>query len=180
MSKIGKKPIIIPQGVEVNEKNGVIYVKGKKGELSLTLRPEIKVEIGQKEIKVLPKVKTKESRALWGTFRSLINNMIEGVTKGFKKQLEIHGIGYKANLEGDTLVLEVGFSHPVRKKIPQGLKVSVEKNIITIEGIDKQLVGEFAAQIRKVRPPDPYKGKGIRYFQEKIKLKPGKKAIGAT
>jgi large subunit ribosomal protein L6 len=179
MSKIGKKPIQIPEGVEIKIEERVVKVKGPKGELSLEIRPEIGINIKDNQIEVFPKNKTKQTKALWGTTRSLINNLVEGVTKGFQKQLEIQGIGYKANLEGRDLILEVGFSHPVRMKIPQGLEVSVSKNIITVTGIDKQLVGEFAAQIRKVRPPEPYKGKGIRYLGEKIKLKPGKKAVGA-
>ena len=180
MSKIGKKPILIPDKVEVKLEDNRIYVKGPKGDLSFEIRPEIGVKIENGQIEVFPKIQTKETKALWGTTRSLINNLVEGVTKGFKKQLEIQGIGYKAKVEGNELVLEVGFSHPVKKEIPEGLRVSVEKNIITVEGIDKQLVGEFAAQIRKVRPPDPYKGKGIRYLGERIKLKPGKKAVGTT
>ena len=180
MSKIGKKPILIPKRIKVKLEDGKIYVKGPKGELSLEIRPEIGAEIKDDQIRVFPKIETKETKALWGTTRSLINNLVEGATKGFKKQLEIQGIGYKATLEGKNLVLEVGFSHPVKIEIPEGLEVKVEKNIITVEGIDKQRVGEFAAQIRKVKPPDPYKGKGIRYLGEKIKLKPGKKAVGTT
>jgi len=180
MSKIGKKPILIPEGVEVKLEGNTIYVKGPKGDFSLEIRPEIGIKIENGQIEVFPKMQTKETKALWGTTRSLINNLVEGVTRGFKKQLEIQGIGYKAKLEGNELVLEVGFSHPVKMEIPEGIEVSIDKNIITIEGIDKQLVGEFAARIKKVRPPDPYKGKGIRYLGEKIKLKPGKKAVGTT
>lgn len=180
MSKIGKKPIKIPKEVEAKIEKNVIFIKGPRGSLSFQIRPEVEVKIEDGQIKVVLKKETKLGKALWGTTRSIINNLVEGVTKGFKKQLEIQGIGYKATLEGETLVLDVGFSHPIKVKIPEGIKVSVEKNIITIEGIDKQLVGEFAARIRKIKPPDPYKGKGIRYLGEKIKLKPSKKAIGAA
>jgi len=180
MSRIGKKPIEIPQGVEVKLEDEMIIVKGPKGSLELKLRPEIEVKVEENVIKVLPKKETKKTKAFWGLFRSLIANMVKGVTEGYQKKLEVQGIGYRAEIDNATgdLVLEVGYSHPVRYKKPEGIEISVDKNVITIAGIDKQKVGQVAAEIRSIRPPDPYKGKGIRYLGEKIKLKLGKKAAG--
>ena len=180
MSKIGKKPILIPQGVKVEIKENKIKVEGPKGKLEKNIPPEIDVQIKEGIILVFPKSKTKKAKALWGTMRQIISNMIEGVTKGFEKKLEIEGLGYRASLVGDELVLEVGFSHPVKIKKPEGINFSVEKNIISVSGIDKELVGQVAANIRKVRPPDPYKGKGIRYFGEVIRKKAGKKAVAGV
>ena len=180
MSRIGKKPIEIPQEVEVKLEDEMIIVKGPKGSLELKLRPEIEVKVEENVIKVLPKKETKKTKAFWGLFRSLIANMVKGVTEGYQKKLEVQGIGYRAEIDNATgdLVLEVGYSHPVRYKKPEGIEISVDKNVITIAGIDKQKVGQVAAEIRSIRPPDPYKGKGIRYLGEKIKLKLGKKAAG--
>jgi large subunit ribosomal protein L6 len=181
MSRIGKKPILIPQGVEIEIKDSVVTIKGPKGEISQEIPPEILIEKKEDKIIVSPKRKTKRTSALWGLTRALLQNHVKGVTEGFEKQLEIRGIGYKASLEGaKTLKLEVGFSHPVKLEIPEDLKVSVEKNIIKVSGIDKQKVGEFAAKIRRVRPPEPYKGKGIRYVGEKVRKKEGKKAAATT
>jgi large subunit ribosomal protein L6 len=183
MSRIGKKPILIPENVQVKIENQEIIVKGPKGEIRRQLPQELKVEVKDKEIKVFPAIqrkKMKKIKSLWGTYRQLIFNMIEGVTKGFEKKLEIVGVGYKASLDKNDLILEVGFSHPVRIECPEGIKFSVEKNIISVSGIDKELVGEVAAKIRRVKPPDPYKGKGIRYLGEVIRQKLGKKAIAAA
>lgn len=177
MSRIGKKSITIPEGVEVKVEGDLVMVKGPKGELKNQIRPEIKVEIKDKEIGLKPVILHKGTSALWGTFRSLINNMVEGVTKGFAKILEIEGVGYRANLEGRDLVLSLGYSHPIKVKAPQGIEFKVEKNTITISGIDKQLVGQVAAEIREKRKPEPYKGKGIRYQGEVIRKKAGKKAV---
>jgi large subunit ribosomal protein L6 len=179
MSRIGKKPIEIPKDLEVVLKGDELTVKGPKGSLGLKLRPEILVEIKDNYIFVRPKAENKKSRAFWGMTRSLINNMIEGVCKGYQKKLEIRGVGWKAHLEGDKLVLSVGFSHPVEIKRPEGIEFLIEKNIITVSGINKQLVGNVAAKIRAVRPPEPYKGKGIRYLDEVVKRKVGKKAVTA-
>lgn len=176
MSRIGKKPILIPEAAEVEIEGAKLIVKGPKGELQREVRPEIRVEKKDKEILVMPGKKTKRTPAFWGLTRTLIFNMLKGVTEGYEKKLEIQGIGYRANLEGKDLVLELGFSHPVKIKKPEGIDFSVEKNIITVSGIDKELVGQVAAKIRKVRPPEPYKGKGIRYLGEEVRLKPGKKA----
>lgn len=179
MSRVGKKPIKIPPKVEVKVKDHQVLVKGPQGELSQKIPSEIEVEVKEQKVIVSPKVKTKRTRAFWGLTRSLIANMVEGVSKGFEKKLELRGVGYRAKKEGDHLVLQVGFTHPVKIKQPPGIEFSVEKNIITISGIDKQMVGEISAKIRSIRPPEPYKGKGIRYLGEKVKRKVGKKAVTA-
>lgn len=181
MSRIGKKPIIIPENVEVKIEGNKVVVKGPKGEISQEIRPEIKVEKKDNQILVSPQIETKQTKAFWGLSRSLIFNMIEGVTSGFEKKLEIQGIGFKAMLEEqDLLVLYVGFSNPVKIKIPKEIKISIEKNIITVSGINKELVGQFSATIRRAKPPEPYKGKGIRYLGEQVRRKVGKKAAGTT
>ena len=177
MSRIGKKPIEIPEAVEMKQDNNFVIVKGAKGELRQELHPKIKVEITDKQalVVVAHPGDTKE-KALWGLFRSLINNMVVGVTEGFEKKLEINGVGYKATVTGSNIVLNVGYSHPVEFNIPEGITCVVEKNIITITGINKQLVGEVAANIRKIKKPEPYKGKGIKYIDEIIRRKVGKAA----
>jgi len=177
MSRVGKKPILIPENVEVKIEGNKVVVKGPKGELSREVRPEIKVEVKDKEIVVSPQKETKQTQAFWGLTRALIANMVKGVTEGFEKKLEIQGIGFRANLEDQDLVLNVGFSHPVRIKAPEGVNFSVEKNIITVSGIDIEKVSQTAAKIRKIKPPEPYKGKGIRYLGEQIRRKLGKKAV---
>jgi len=177
MSRIGKKPIEIPDDVEIKIEKRLVKIKGPKGEMSKEIPLDIGIEIKDKEILLNPKRKTKKSGALWGLTRSLLYNDIQGVTEGFEKELELIGIGYRASVEKEKLlVLEVGFSHKIEIEVPEGIDVSVKKNIITISGIDKQKVGEIAAKIRKVRPPEPYKGKGIRYVGEKVRRKEGKKA----
>lgn len=185
MSRIGKKPIQIPQGVEVKIDDGKITVKGPKGELSLDVRPEINVEVQDKMIEVSPKSlklfkDTTKSSAFWGLTRALVANMITGVTEGYEKKLEMVGIGYRAAMDGNDLVLYVGYTHPVKIRAPEGVKFSVDKNIITVAGCSKEIVGQVAAKIRKVKPPEPYKGKGIRYAGEVIRKKLGKKAAAAT
>lgn len=179
MSRIGKKHIIIPEDVEVNISNNKVSVKGPKGELERYIRPEIKIEKKDNRIIVAPDKETKRTNALWGLSRTLIFNMIEGVTKGYEKKLEIQGVGYKANLEGEDLILNVGFSHPVKIEKVEGIKFETEKNIITVSGIDKELVGQIAAKIKKVKKPEPYKGKGIRYLGEEVRRKAGKKVVGS-
>jgi len=179
MSRIGKKPIEIPEGVKVKIEGQKIVITGSKGELSREVSPEIQVEIKDGNILLKPRVKTKKSKALWGLERSLLQNMVIGVNQGFEKKLEIRGVGYRAKIEGKDLVLDVGFSHPVKIQVPEDIEISVKENIITVSGIDKAKVGQMAAKIRKVKPPDAYKGKGIRYLGEEIKLKPGKKAVTA-
>ncbi len=182
MSRIGKKPITIVPGVEIRLEKDTIFVKGPKGELSQKIRPEMKVEIQEKEVSVIPVAKelTKTDKSFWGLTRTLIDNMVKGVTKGYEKKLIIEGLGYKAATEGETLVLNVGYSHQVKVKNPENIKFGVEKNIISIIGIDKNLVGQTAAKIRKIKPPEPYKGKGIRYIDETIKIKAGKKATSTS
>jgi len=176
MSRVGKQPIKIPDRVEVKLDGESIVVKGPKGQLSYNLPEEIGIEIEDKVIKVFPKKHRKKTPALWGLVNRLIFNMIHGVTEGYQKKLEIQGVGYRAELKGKDLILNLGFSHPITISPPSGIEFKAEKNIITVEGIDKQLVGQVAADIRSKRKPDAYKGKGIRYLGEKIKLKPGKKA----
>lgn len=179
MSRVGKKPIGIPEKVEVDIKDGLVKIKGPKGELQREIRPEVKAEIKDKALLVSPLGESKKIRAFWGLTRALLANMIKGVTEGFEKKLEIEGVGYRANLEGDSLVLNLGYSHPVKIKKPEGIEFSVEKNVITVSGIDKEKVGQAAAKIRAVRKPEPYKGKGIRYQGEEVRRKVGKKAAGA-
>jgi len=179
MSRIGKQLIIIPDGVDVNIDNGEIKVKGPKGELFQEIPYEIEVIIKDKEITISPKNKTKNSSALWGLLRTLIFNMIEGVVNGYEKQLEIEGVGYRAAVEGNKLVLNLGFSHPINIEAPKGIEFKVEKNVITVSGFDKQLVGQVSADIRSKRKPEPYKGKGIHYMGEVIIRKAGKKAVGS-
>ncbi len=178
MSRIGRKPILIPENVEIKIEGQRIIVKGPKGELSREVRPELGVEI-KDDGKMIVSIKKQvsQAKALWGLFRTLLFNMIEGVTSGFEKKLEIQGIGFRAIIEGEELVLYVGLSHPVKLRIPMGIKCSIEKNIISVSGIDKEIVEQFSANIRKVKPPEPYKGKGIRYVDEVIRRKAGKKAI---
>ncbi len=176
MSKIGKKAIEIPNGVTVTYgDNNKVSVKGPKGELSASFHAEINIETKDNEIIVTPKKDARRLYAFWGLTRNLIANMIVGVTKGYEKQLELQGVGYKVALKGNDLDMALGFSHPVAFKAPQGIKFTVEKNIITISGIDKQQVGQVAAEIRKLRKPEPYKGKGVRYVGEKVRRKAGKK-----
>lgn len=179
MSRLGKKPISIPENVEVKIEDQKVWVKGPKGELSCEIRPEIKIRKKDGEIFCSIEKDTRKSNAFWGLSRSLIFNMIEGVTKGFEKKLELSGVGYRVSMEGEELVLKVGFSHLVKIKSPQGISIVVEKNTITVSGIDKQLVGLTASRIRKVKPCEPYKGKGIKYEGEIIRRKVGKKAAGS-
>lgn len=177
MSRIGKKPILIPENVEVKMEGQKVIIKGPKGELSREIRPEIKIDTKGGEILVSPQLEGKKTKALWGLTRALILNMTKGVTEGYEKKLEIEGLGFKANLEGENLLLYVGFSHPVKIKTPPGIKFSIEKNIITVSGTDKELVGQISSVIRRVKPPEPYKGKGIKYLGEQIRKKLGKKAV---
>jgi len=181
MSRIGKKIRIIPAGVIAEMRGNVFYVKGPKGELSQIVPHEVAVIVSNGQIEVKVKNENeKKQRSLWGTFSSIINNMLLGVTVGFKKELEINGVGYKVAMKGANLALEVGFSHSVAVEPLPGTKFSVDKNIITIEGYDKQVVGELAAKVRRIKKPEPYKGKGIRYTTETIRRKAGKTAAKAS
>jgi len=176
MSRVGKKPILIPQGVEIKVDGQKVAVKGPKGELSKEIRPEIRIELLEKEISFSMCSDSKETPKFWGLSRALINNLVQGVTKGFEKKLEIEGIGYKAVLkDGKNIELSVGYSHTVPVIAPEGINFSVEKNVITVSGIDKEKVSQCVANIRKIKPPEPYKGKGIKYSGEVIRRKSGKK-----
>lgn len=181
MSRIGKKLIPLPDQVTIDIKDGQILVKGPKGELAQKIPAAVKVVKEDNNIKVeMSSPNSREGRVLWGTIRSLVSNMVTGVTDGYEKKLEIEGIGYKAQLQSNDLTLNLGFSHPIEFKAPKGIVFKVEKNVITISGIDKAVVGEVAASIRKLKKPEPYKGKGIRYQGEIIRRKAGKKASGTA
>jgi large subunit ribosomal protein L6 len=176
MSRIGKNPVTIPAEITVSvEENVIVFKKGSvQKELDTKGNIEVKVEDGK--IIFSPKGDDKQDRAYWGTYRALSANIIVGLTKGYQKQLEINGVGYRAKVKGNILELQLGFSHPINYEFPKGLQVSVEKNIITIKGDDKQVVGQVATEVRSFRPPEPYKGKGVKYVQEHIRRKAGKTA----
>jgi large subunit ribosomal protein L6 len=182
MSRVGKKPVIIPNGVEARLDGDTLVVKGPKGTLTQELNPKVTYTIA--DGKIIASVKNEENvkeRALWGLFSRLAANMVEGVTKGYKKQLEVNGVGYKVSMAGPkVLKLDVGFSHDVDFPVPEGIEITVDKNIITVSGASKYQVGEVAAQIRKVKKPEPYKGKGIKYVEETILRKAGKAAKSAS
>ena len=184
MSRVGRKPIITPAGVEVRMDGQTIQVKGPKGELTSPYVPRVNLQQEEKSIIVSPMESddaklSRKDRALWGLARQLLSNMVDGVTKGYDKKLEIEGVGYRAAIEGQDLVLTVGYSKPVKLPIPTGLQVAVEKNLITVAGISKEQVGQFAAAVKRVRPVEPYKGKGIRYQGEFVRRKLGKKAVAS-
>lgn len=174
MSRIGKQPIGIPDKVEVKIDGFTVDVKGPKGQLSYTFNKEVKVEKADKAIKVAPANESNSARALWGLTRTLIGNMVTGVTTGFVKSLEFNGVGYKAAVSGSTLTLNLGYSHPIDYKLPKGVEAKVNKNVIEFSGCDKELVGFVAAQVRSFREPEPYKGKGLKYTDETIIRKAGK------
>jgi len=181
MSRIGKNPVKIPSGV-IAEKKGThtLFVKGPKGELTSTFHPRIKIELANGEIKCLRDTESKQDRSLQGLSRTIIQNMMEGVTKGFEKKLEVIGVGYRVAIQGTKLVLNLGHSHPIDYTIPKGIKIETDKekkNILIVSGTDKQQIGEVAAKIRSYRKPEPYKGKGIKYMDEHIVRKAGKAAI---
>lgn len=174
MSRIGKQPIAIPSGVEVKLDGSVLNFK--KGNLveNLDLKDHISAEIKDGNITFSPKGDDRQSRAYWGTYRSLANNIIVGLTDGFERKLEVNGVGYRAAVKGKTLELILGFSHPINYELPEGVDAVVEKNIITLKGHNKQVVGQAAAEVREFRPPEPYKGKGVKYVEERIIRKAGK------
>jgi len=180
MSRIGKRPVPLPKGVTAQMSGQRITVKGPKGEIGRTIHEDLSVAIEDASVLVKRPTDETKHKALHGLTRTLIANMVEGVTKGFQKALEIQGVGYKAEPKGAEIQLLVGYSHPVRYKPPQGIKIVIENNtLVKIEGIDKELVGQVAAEIRSVRPPEPYKGKGIRYQGEQVRRKAGKTAQAA-
>ncbi len=176
MSRVGSSAIAIPSGVTVSQQDGLVFVKGKNGELSARLHREVELVIADDVATVKPRRKTKQAQSLWGTMRATINNMVVGVGEGFSRKLEINGVGYRAAMQGNKLVLSLGYSHPVEMDVPAGLTVAVENNTqISISGADKQLLGQFASEIRSKRPPEPFKGKGVKYADEHIVRKEGKK-----
>ena len=178
MSRLGKLPIKLPEGTQVKIEHGFIIIKGPKGELKQELHNLVKVEVSDNEIRVkVGNPEVKKEKAFWGLYRSLINNMVKGVNKEFEKKLEVVGVGFRVSLSGRKLILNIGYSHPVEYILPEGVSAQVEGNIITINGINKQLVGEVAARIRKIKKPEPYKGKGIKYVDEVIRRKVGKAAV---
>jgi large subunit ribosomal protein L6 len=176
MSRVGKNPVTIPQGVTVDVAGGVATVKGKLGTLKLPISKNVTVSVKDGKVLVEPQGETQESRIMWGTTRANLRNMVDGVSKGYSKALEINGVGYRASVQGKNLQLQMGYSHDVLYPIPEGITIKCEKpTAVTISGFDKQKVGQVAAEIRAVRPPEPYKGKGIKYDSEHILRKEGKK-----
>ena len=176
MSRVGKYPVALPQGVTAEVKDKTIAVKGKMGNLALVVPPEVEVVVADGKVAVSMRQDTSRARVLWGTTRNNINNMVVGVTEGFKTVLEIEGVGFKAAVQGKELVLQIGFSHEVRFTPPEGITIKAEKpTVLVITGIDKQQVGQVAAEIRGMKKPEPYKGKGIRYQGERVRRKEGKK-----
>lgn len=175
MSRLAKRPIAIPQGVEVNASDVLVTVKGKLGTLTKDVVREIAITVGPEGVQVEKRGNSLAARALVGTYASHVRNMMEGVTKGFTKKLLIEGVGYKWDVQGDSINLALGFSHPVKVKIPAGITASVDKTGMTLSGFDKEAIGQFAANIRALKVPEPYKGKGIRYEGEVIRRKQGKK-----
>jgi large subunit ribosomal protein L6 len=178
MSRVGRKPIEIPSGVQVTISGRNVKVKGEKGQLEWDFPEPITVKQEENELLVERPNDLYRVRALHGTTRAIIDNMVVGVSKGFERKLEINGVGYRAAVQGNTLNLELGYSHPINYELPQGITAKVEKNVnITLEGIDRQLLGEVAAKVRSFRPPEPYKGKGVKYAEEHIRRKVGKKNV---
>jgi large subunit ribosomal protein L6 len=176
MSRVGSSAITIPADVTLSNDGGVIVVKGRNGELSTSLHSDVELSVANNVATLKPVRDTRQAKALWGTMRSNLNNMVVGVTEGFTRKLEINGVGYRAAMQGNKLVLSLGFSHPVEMEVPAGLKVAVENNTsVTITGADKQLLGQFASEVRAKRPPEPFKGKGVKYADEYIVRKEGKK-----
>jgi large subunit ribosomal protein L6 len=175
MSRIGRKPVILPKGVTLQVEGNAVAVKGPKGELRRTLHPDMQIALEKDQFTVARPTDEKKHKALHGLTRTLVQNMVDGVSKGFSKSLEIQGVGYKAEVKPYGINLIVGYSHPVKYEEPKGIKISVDNNVmLKVEGADKELVGQVAAEIRQVRPPEPYKGKGIRYLGEQVRRKAGK------
>lgn len=178
MSRLGKKPVEIPANTEVAVADNTITVKGPKGTLSKPVHSRVAIEVKDKEVTITPKDNSRLARSLWGTFSSHVRNMVDGVNEPFKKVLVLEGVGYRVEAKGpNTLNLIVGYSHPVELTAPEGVEIAVEKNVITISGADKEKVGQFAAEVRATKKPEPYKGKGLRYEDEVIRRKQGKKAV---
>ncbi len=177
MSRIGKMPVMIPKGVTVKIDGGMITAKGPKGELSRPVSPQVEFEVEKDKITVLATGESRQHKAMHGLARSLIQNLVTGVESGFTRVLEVNGVGYRADVKGRTLHLALGYSHPIEVMIPEGIDASVEKNRISLSGADKEVLGQLAAIIRQQRPPEPYKGKGIRYIDEYVRRKVGKAGV---
>jgi large subunit ribosomal protein L6 len=178
MSRIGNLPIKIPQGVSVKEDGNTLNVEGPKGKLTQKFNPLLKLSIGDGNVVISRKNETKSAKSYHGLYRKLLSNMVEGVSKGFSKVLLINGVGYRAEVQGNSLILNLGFSNPVQYMIPEGITITCEgQNKVTVEGIDKQQVGQISAEIRSIRPPEPYKGKGVKYEDEYVRRKIGKAGI---
>jgi large subunit ribosomal protein L6 len=176
MSRIGKNPVTIPSGVQVNLAGEVLTVTGSKGKLTLTVSPDVTATIADGSVTIAPNGETKQARAMWGTTRALVNNMVHGVSAGFTRTLEINGVGYRAAVQGGTLNLQLGYSHDIPYPIPENIQIACERpTLIAVSGADRQRVGQVAAEIRSYRPPEPYKGKGIKYSDEVVRRKEGKK-----
>jgi len=180
MSRLAKKPIIIPQGITVGVAGNKITVKGPKGSLDFDCHHEVEVKVAGQEITVLKKGNSKKTSAILGTTVRIIENMIKGVFEGFQKQLELEGVGFRMSLQGKKIVFALGFSHPVEAQVPDGIEIKIDSSILTVSGIDKQKVGQFAADLRSLKPVEPYKGKGFHYVGEIVRRKEGKKTIATT
>ena len=176
MSRIGKKPVPVPQGVTANVDGQTVTAKGPKGELKFVVNDEVLVKMEDGAVKLDPRDQSKDARSKWGMSRTQVENIMTGVKDGFERKLEINGVGYRAEVKGDTMVLTLGYSHPVEYKLPAGVSAKVDKNIVILSAIDKQILGAAAAEIRGFRPPEPYKGKGVKYVEETILRKAGKAA----
>jgi len=174
MSRVGRKPVTLPKGVNVTVNNGQVAVKGPKGELKKAVPTGVEVKTSGSELNVTRADDSRENRAKHGMMRALVANMVKGVSEGFERRLEINGVGYRAEVSGQKLTMALGFSHPVNFELPKGISAKVDKNIVILMGIDREVLGETASKIREIRPPEPYKGKGIKYIEEHIKRKVGK------
>lgn len=175
MSRVGKKPIAVPDKTTITYKDGTITVQGKNGKLSHEVHPDVDLKIEKDRIDVVPKTENRKTRALQGMTRSIVDSMVTGVSQGFERVLEINGIGYRAEAKGKSILFNLGYSHPIDFPLPEGITATVEKNnVVKLSGIDKHLLGQIAANIRQLRPPEPYKGKGIKYAEEYIQRKAGK------
>lgn len=176
MSRVGKKPIELSEKIKITYTDKVLTVAGDKGTLSRTLHPDVNINIDDNTLTVTIETMDKKTRSLWGMTRALISNMVTGVSQGFERALEINGIGYRAELKGDKIEFNLGYSHPINFPLPEGISANIEKNVIKLSGIDKDLLGHTASTIRSLRPPEPYKGKGVKYAEEFIQRKAGKTA----
>lgn len=176
MSRVGKKPIEIPEKVKITYSDNVLSVQGEKGVLTRTIHPDVQLNIDKAFLTVSIDQADKKTKSLWGMTRAVVSNMVTGVSKGFERDLEINGIGYRAELKGNSIEFNLGYSHPIDFPLPEGISAKIDKNIIKLMGIDKELLGYTASTIRAIRPPEPYKGKGVKYAEEHIQRKAGKTA----